>query len=69
MLGYDETLYEVKRRYEAEPDRYFWCDQYSNMNNPQAHYDTTAEEILELRVPRHHALRRRRRYRRHHQRW
>ena len=47
MLGYDETLYEVKRRYEAEPDRYFWCDQYSNMNNPQAHYDTTAEEILE----------------------
>ena len=46
MLGYDETLYEVKRRYEANPDRYFWCDQYSNMNNPQAHYDTTAEEIL-----------------------
>ena len=46
MLGYDETLYEVKRRYESDPDRYFWCDQYSNMNNPQAHYDTTAEEIL-----------------------
>ena len=46
MLGYDETLYEVKRRYESEPDKYFWCDQYSNMNNPQAHYDTTGEEIL-----------------------
>ena len=47
MLGYDETLYEVKRRYESEPDKYFWCDQYSNLNNPQAHYDTTAEEILQ----------------------
>ena len=46
MLGYDETLYEVRRRYESEPDRYFWCDQYSNLNNPQAHYDTTGEEIL-----------------------
>ena len=46
MLGYDETLYEVKRRFESDPDKYFWCDQYSNMNNPQAHYDTTAEEIL-----------------------
>ena len=46
MLGYDETLHEVKRRYESEPDRYFWCDQYSNQNNPQAHYDTTGEEIL-----------------------
>ena len=47
MLGYDETLYEVKRRFESEPDKYFWCDQYSNLNNPQAHYDTTGEEILE----------------------
>ena len=46
MLGYDETLHEVKRLYESEPDRYFWCDQYSNQNNPQAHYDTTGEEIL-----------------------
>ena len=46
MLGYDETLREVKRRYESEPDRYFYCDQYGNVNNPQAHYDTTAEEIL-----------------------
>ena len=47
MLGYDETLREVKRRYEADPGRYFWCDQYRNQNNPQAHYDTTAAEILE----------------------
>ncbi len=46
MLGYDEALYEVKRRYEQHPDRYYYSDQYSNPNNPQAHYDTTAEEIL-----------------------
>ena len=46
MLGYDESLYEVKRRYEQSPDSYFYCDQYSNPFNPQAHYDTTAEEIL-----------------------
>ena len=46
MLGYDETLHEVKRRYESDPGRYFWCDQYRNQNNPQAHYDTTAAEIL-----------------------
>jgi cysteine synthase B len=46
MLGYDETLREVRRRYEREPQKYFYCDQYSNQLNPQAHYDTTAEEIL-----------------------
>ena len=44
--GYDEALYEVKRRYQTEPDKYFYCDQYSNANNPQAHYETTAVEIL-----------------------
>ena len=46
MLGYDETLREVRRRYEQDRDRYFYCDQYSNQNNPLAHYETTAEELL-----------------------
>ena len=45
--GYDEALYEVKRRYEADPDTFFYCDQYSNKNNPMAHYETTAFEIIE----------------------
>ena len=45
--GYDEALYEVKRMYDADPDSYFYCDQYSNKNNPLAHYETTAEELLE----------------------
>ena len=47
MLGYDEALYEVKRRYEREPDMYFWCDQYGNQNNPLMHYESTAREILD----------------------
>jgi len=46
MLGYDEALHEVRRRYEQNRDKYFYCDQYSNQNNPMAHYETTAEEIL-----------------------
>jgi cysteine synthase B len=47
MLGYDETLREVKRRYERDKAKYFYCDQYGNQNNPRAHYETTAEEILQ----------------------
>jgi cysteine synthase B len=47
LLGYDEALREVSRRARAEPDRYFFCDQYSNDDNWRAHYETTAEEILE----------------------
>ncbi len=47
ILGYDETLREVKKIYEESPETYFYCDQYSNKNNPLAHYETTAEELLE----------------------
>jgi cysteine synthase B len=47
QLGYDEALREVRRRFEAEPDRYFFCDQYGNDDNWRAHYETTAAEILE----------------------
>ena len=46
IQGYDEALREVRRRHEADPDRYFFCDQYSNADNSRAHYETTAEEIL-----------------------
>lgn len=47
LLGYDEALREVRRRYEADRDHYFFCDQYSNQDNWRAHYETTAVEILE----------------------
>ncbi len=46
IQGYDEALREVRRRYEADPGRYFFCDQYSNADNWRAHYETTAAEIL-----------------------
>ena len=46
ILGYDETLIEVKRIYKESPGSYFFCDQYSNINNPLAHYETTGEEII-----------------------
>ena len=47
LKGYDEALCEVHRRYKADQDRYFFCDQYSNEENWRAHYETTAAEILE----------------------
>ena len=47
LLGYDEALREVDRRYEARPDRYFFNSQYDNENNWLAHYETTGVEIWE----------------------
>jgi len=46
-LGYDEALREVSRRAEAEPERYFFCDQYKNDFNWTAHFETTGREILD----------------------
>jgi cysteine synthase B len=43
--GYDEALRQVRRMAAAEPDRFFFCDQYGNEHNWRAHYETTAEEI------------------------
>ncbi len=47
LLGYDEALREVKRRWGVNQDKYFLCDQYKNQNNPMAHYETTGKEIFE----------------------
>lgn len=45
--GYDEALREVHRQARANPEDYFFCDQYRNANNWRAHFYTTAHEILE----------------------
>ncbi len=43
--GYDEAIRAVRRIVKANPDKYFYCDQYSNDGNWRAHFDTTANEI------------------------
>ena len=43
--GSDGAIEEAIRIYEADPERYFYPDQYSNPANWQAHYDSTGPEI------------------------
>ena len=46
LEGSDGAIRQVRRIYEANPDQYFYPDQYNNPYNPQAHYDTTGPEIV-----------------------
>jgi cysteine synthase B len=43
--GTDSAQRYVKALVEAEPDKYFYPDQYNNDANWKAHYETTAMEI------------------------
>lgn len=43
--GSDGAIRAARALIAAEPERYFYADQYSNPNNWQAHYYGTAEEI------------------------
>ena len=45
--GSDGAIRRVREIHAAEPDKYFYPDQYSNPANPGAHYATTAPEIWE----------------------
>ncbi len=45
LEGTDGAQREARRRAAAEPDRYFYPDQYNNPANPEAHYRTTGPEI------------------------
>src|SRR5262245_61231445 len=47
LEGTDGAIREARRRFAAEPDKYFYPDQYNNDGNWRAHYDTTAVEIIE----------------------
>jgi S-sulfo-L-cysteine synthase (O-acetyl-L-serine-dependent) len=47
LEGSDGAIREARRLYAEDPDRYFYCDQYSNENNWKAHYHGTATEIWE----------------------
>lgn len=43
----DGAIRRVREIYQADPDRYFYPDQYSNPANPSAHYNGTGPEIWE----------------------
>jgi cysteine synthase B len=45
--GSDGAIHKARELAAAEPDRYFYADQYSNDENWRAHYRTTANEIWE----------------------
>jgi S-sulfo-L-cysteine synthase (O-acetyl-L-serine-dependent) len=45
--GSDGAIRKARELAAAEPDRYYYADQYSNDENWRAHYRTTANEIWE----------------------
>jgi cysteine synthase B len=47
MEGPDGAIVLARKMLAAEPDRFFYCDQYGNEDNPRAHYEGTGVEILE----------------------
>ncbi|RJG06653.1 cysteine synthase family protein [Noviherbaspirillum cavernae] len=47
LEGYDFAIRETRRLANEQPERYWYCDQYSNPDNWRAHYEETAAEILE----------------------
>ena len=44
--GSDGAIRKVREIYQADPDRYFYPDQYNNDANWHAHYETTGPEII-----------------------
>lgn len=46
LAGSDGAILKVREIVAAEPDKYFYPDQYNNPANWQAHYETTGVEIF-----------------------
>ncbi|HRP97901.1 MAG TPA: cysteine synthase family protein [Rhodocyclaceae bacterium] len=51
LEGYDFAVREARRLADEHPDRYWYCDQYSNPDNWRAHYSETAGELLDQLGP------------------
>jgi cysteine synthase B len=45
QLFSDGAILKAQELYAAQPERYFYADQYSNENNWKAHFETTGPEI------------------------
>src|SRR5271165_682141 len=45
--GSDGAIRKCREIYEADPDLYFYPDQYNNPANWKAHFETTGREIIE----------------------
>lgn len=45
--GTDEAQAKAKEVKKQDPERYYYADQYNNPNNWKAHYNYTAQEIIE----------------------
>jgi cysteine synthase B len=45
LEGMDEAIRMIRALVAAQPERYFYPDQYNNSANVQAHYETTGAEI------------------------
>jgi cysteine synthase B len=45
--GSDGAIRKCRKVYEADPDLYFYPDQYNNPANWRAHFETTGPEIIE----------------------
>jgi cysteine synthase B len=45
--GSDGAIRKCREIYQADPELYFYPDQYNNPANWRAHYDTTGPEIME----------------------
>jgi cysteine synthase B len=44
--GTDGAIRKCHELYNAQPDKYFFPNQFANPNNPLSHYETTAPEIF-----------------------
>jgi cysteine synthase B len=44
--GSDGAIRLCRKDYEADPDAYFYPDQYNNPANPKTHFETTGPEII-----------------------
>ena len=47
LEGSDGAIRHVRTVVAADPDAYYYPDQYANPDNPRAHYEGTGREILE----------------------